>query len=209
MTDSPTVIHPVPYYAQWESPGLVPAIIAGTTHASDDPLWPKSGAADAAEYAFWSWRICGMACLRMALDHWGHDVPPAVSLAEEFTDAGAYVRHADRVDGLIHAPFAAHVRQRWGLFAASRPELPARDLPAHLRAGRLVVLSVHPSVRDLAPDPPGRGGHLVLAVGVTPEAVVIHNPSGFPGRSQAFAQVPWADLDRFYAARGIVLGPAV
>lgn len=198
--------HPVPYYAQWESADLVAEIIEGRLAAADDPMWQKSGAATPEEYAFWSWRLCGVACLRMALDHWRGVVPPALTLAAECVEAGAYVRHADRVDGLIYAPFAAYVQRRWGLFAESRPELPAQEVRDELAAGRLVMLSVHPSLRTLDPDPPGRGGHLVLAVGFTEQAVVVHNPSGYPNGSQRFAHVPWPDLDRFYAGRGVVLG---
>jgi hypothetical protein len=45
-------------------------------------------------------------------------------------------------------------------------------------------------------------------VGVTEDALVFHNPSGFQGRrSQEFVHVRWADLDRFYAGRGVVMGP--
>ncbi|MEK8171966.1 hypothetical protein NKH77_29120 [Streptomyces sp. M19] len=66
------------------------------------------------------------------------------------------------------------------------------------------MLSVHPRSASWTRRR-RRGGHLVLAVGATPDAVVIHNPSGFPGRSQRFAHVPWADLERFYAGRGVVL----
>ncbi|CDR03651.1 C39 family peptidase [Streptomyces iranensis] len=208
MPETPvSLIHPVPYYAQWESPGLVPGIIAGTLSAADDPLWQKSGAASPEEYAFWSWRLCGMACLRMALDHWRGTAPPAVTLAEECVEAGAYVRHPDRVDGLVYAPFAAYARRRWELFAESRPQLPAEELPGHLAAGRLAMLSVHPSLRALDPRPPHRGGHLVLAVGATPDHLLVHNPSGFPDGSQRFAEVPWGDLGRFYAGRGVLLGP--
>jgi hypothetical protein len=207
MRESGRVVHRVPYYAQWESAGLVAEIIGGARDAADDPLWQKSGAASAAEYAFWSWRLCGVACLRMALEHWGHEVPPALVLAAECVEAGAYVRRGDRVDGLIYAPFAEYVQRRFGLFAASRPELTAQDVREHVAAGGLAMLSVHPSIRGLGDEPPQRGGHLVLAVGVTQDAVVIHNPSGFAGSSQQFVHVPWAGLARFSAGRGVVLGP--
>ncbi|WP_441247321.1 C39 family peptidase [Kitasatospora sp. McL0602] len=203
-----TTVHQVPYYAQWESPELVPDILAGTSLAADDPRWERSGAVSAEEYEYWSWRICGVACLRMALDHWWGIAPPAVTLAEECRAAGAYVRHPDgRLDGLIHAPFATYARERWGLHAEARAPLTADELPGLLAAGQLVMLSVHPSIRTLDPHPPRLGGHLVLAVGSTPDALVIHNPSGFPGDSQQFAPVPWDDLPRFFAGRGIVLGP--
>lgn len=203
-----SIVHQVPYYSQWETPELVPDILAGTMLAADDPLWERSGAASPDDYEYWSWRLCGVACLRMALDHWWGVAPPAVRLAEECLDAGAYVRHPDgRLDGLVHAPFAAYVRRRWGLPAEARSPLPAEELAGHLEQGRLVMLSVHPSIRTLDPIPPRLGGHLVLAVGATEDALVIHNPSGFPDGSQRFAQVPWDDLPRFYAGRGIVLGP--
>ncbi|MFF0739737.1 C39 family peptidase [Streptomyces sp. NPDC004111] len=203
-------VHQVPYHSQWASPGLVPAILAGDLPAAEDPRWRSYGAASPEEYEWWSWRLCGVACLRMSLGHWGLPVPSAMELAAACEAAGAYVRRADGgLDGLIYAPFARYVEANWPLTAECRPELPAAELPALLAQGHLVMLSVHPSVREPASaDPPRRGGHLVLAVGATPEAVLVHNPSGFPGHSQEFAPVPWTDLDRFYAGRGVVLGKA-
>lgn len=202
------ISHAVPYYAQWESPELVPDILDGTLRAGDDPLWERSGAADEEDYEYWSWRLCGIACLRMALDHWWGVAPAAIRLAEECQEAGAYIRHPDgRLDGLIHTPFAGYVRRRWGLTAHAVSPLPTDQLYGELAAGRLPMISVHPSIRTLAPDPPRLGGHLVLAVGADEDNLYIHNPSGFPDGSQRHAKVPWTDLDRFYAGRGIVLGP--
>ncbi|MFI6448947.1 C39 family peptidase [Kitasatospora sp. NPDC050543] len=206
MTSGAEIIHQVPYYSQWESPGLVRAILSKEVDAADDPLWASSGAATQDEYAFWSWRLCGMACLRMALDFWWGVAPPSVTLAGECVEAGAYVRHGDKLDGLIHAPFAAYARERWGLEAQARPELAVQELAGLLAEGRLPMISVHPSVRELGPTPERPGGHLVLAVGATEDGLVIHNPSGFDGESQQFARVPWRDLPRFYAGRGVVLG---
>jgi hypothetical protein len=131
-----------------------------------------------------------------------------MELAAACEEAGAYVRREDGgLDGLIYAPFARYVEANWPLSAECRPELPADEIPELLGQGHLLMLSVHPAIREQAPaDPPRRGGHLVLAVGATPEALLVHNPSGFPGHSQEFAPVPWADLGRFYAGRGVVLG---
>ncbi|NEA53571.1 hypothetical protein G3I60_05220 [Streptomyces sp. SID13666] len=199
------VTHQVPYYAQWESAALVPQFISGTS-AADDPLWQKSGADTREEYAFWAPRMCGVACLRMALDFWGHTVPPSVPLLREAVEAGAYVRHGDQVQGLIYAPFAAFAGRRWGLHAQAVPDLAPERIADEVGAGRLVLLSVHKSIRTLDPDPPQRGGHLVLAVGVSDTDVLLHNPSGLPGRSQQFAPVPWAHLGRYYAGRGVILG---
>lgn len=200
--------HHVPYFSQWESPALVPEFVSGTTSAADDPLWESSGADTAEEYAFWAPRMCGMACLRMALGHFGQPVPASVPLVREALDAGAYVRDGDQVHGLIYAPFAAWVASRWGLFAEARPRLSVEEVDAEVSRGRLVLLSVHKTIRTLDPSPTQRGGHLVLAVGAGPDHIAIHNPSGFPEQSQQFHQVPRADLGRFFAGRGVVLGPA-
>lgn len=91
MTTSPATVHDVPYFSQWESPELVPEFITGARSAADDPLWPGSGAASASEYEFWARRLCGMACLRMALKHWRGTTPPSVTLASECVQAGAYI----------------------------------------------------------------------------------------------------------------------
>ncbi|MER5603514.1 C39 family peptidase [Streptomyces sp. NPDC002265] len=196
----------VPYYSQWESRDLVPEFITGRLHAADDPLWQKSGAESPQEYAFWAPRMCGVACLRMALDYWRHPVPPSVPLVRELCEAGAYIREGDRVKGLIYQPFAVHVATRWGLAARSVPDLPAARLREIVGSGQLALVSVHKSVRTPDIDPPHQGGHLVLAVGATEESVMLHNPSGLPDQSQEFAAVPWARFARFYAGRGVVLG---
>ncbi|MEU5191367.1 C39 family peptidase [Streptomyces klenkii] len=205
MTAS-AIKHLVPYYSQWESPSLVPAFITGTREASTDPLWQKSGAADPQEYAFWAPRMCGVACLRMALDFWGLPVPPSVSLVGELLEAGAYVRSGDEVKGLIYQPFAEFVAARWGLYARAARELPAQDVRAEIARGRLVMVSVHKTVRTPDTTPPSRGGHLVLAVGAGDDGVLLHNPSGLPDLTQQFAPVSWTTLNRFYAGRGVVLG---
>ncbi|WFB09465.1 C39 family peptidase [Streptomyces sp. LX-29] len=196
----------VPYYSQWESADLVPEFVTGARSALDDPLWQKSGADSPEEYAFWAHRMCGVACLRMALDHWGLPVPPSVPLVRELEAAGAYVRDGDEVKGLIYQPFAEYVGARWGMRARSVPELTAGEIRRTVDAGGLVMISVHFSLRVLEPQPPARGGHLVLVVDADDDGVRLNNPSGLPGHSQEYAAVGWADLERFFAGRGVVLG---
>jgi hypothetical protein len=70
------------------------------------------------------------------------------------------------------------------------------------------MASVHPWVRWPDREPPDRGGHLVLVVGTTPGALLVHNPSGLPGESQEYAEVPTEAFARFYADRGVLFPPA-
>jgi peptidase C39-like protein len=207
MERSAPVLNQVPYFSQWESPQLVPLILSGNMRASDDPLWPQSGATSPEEYEFWSWRVCGMACLRMALAYWRKITPATIFLAKECVSAGAYILRGDSVDGLIYAPFCTYVSSRWSLQSESYSKLPAKQISGYLQTGRLIILSVHPSIRNPAATPPRQGGHLVLAVGATRNHLLIHNPSGLPDDSQQFAAISWLDFNRFYAKRGIVLGP--
>jgi hypothetical protein len=202
------IMHPVPYHSQWASPELVPEIIAGTRDAETDPLWSKYGAGTREEYAWWARRLCGMACLRMCLDHWQQTVPTAMDLARECVEAGAYVHRGDGgLDGLIYAPFAAYATRRWRLEATVRPHLPpARNPSTHHRraAGDALRPSLHP-----------HPGTRTSQQGRTPCPRRRHDPRPPPDPQSlripqpvtAVRPRPWPDLDRFYAGRGVVLGP--
>lgn len=50
----------------------------------------------------------------------------------------------------------------------------------------------------------GKGGHLALAVGSSPDGSMLHNPSGLPRRSQKFTFVRYEVLNQYYAGRGVV-----
>lgn len=201
------VVQRVPYFSQWESPELVSDLVTGTRRASQDPRWRNSGAESPESYEFWSGRVCGVACLRMALKFWFGAVPTAFDIVRECLDAGAYRLDGQQVHGLIYAPFADYVTSRWRIQADSRPQLSVSELRDLIREGALPLLSVHKSIRTPEVTPPGRGGHLVLGVGASDAAIYLHNPSGFYSVSQEFAELSWRDFDRFYAGRGVVLLP--
>ncbi|MFE2490262.1 C39 family peptidase [Streptomyces mirabilis] len=199
------VVHRVPYFSQWESSELVSDFVTGARKASQDPLWGNSGAESPDSYEFWARRLCGVACLRMALTFWFGTAPAALELARECLEAGAYRVEGHKVHGLIYAPFATYATSRWKVHAASRPQLPSAELRNLIFAGALPLVSVHPSIRTPAVTPASRGGHLVLGVGASDTAIYIHNPSGLHGVSQEFFELSWGDFDRFYAGRGVVL----
>jgi hypothetical protein len=203
-----TVSHPVPYVSQFASADLVEGFVTDVVPLSADPRWAETGAADVVQYAWWARRMCGMACLRMVLAARGVAAPSLVELAEECARHGGYVRHDDgRVDGLIYAPFAHWVADRFGVAAEVRTALPVSRIRSLVTTGTLVMVSVHPWIRWPHREPPTRGGHLVLVVGTTPGALLVHNPSGLPGESQEYAEVADAAVERFSAGRGVTFPP--
>lgn len=210
---------------QWESPDLVRAILDGDVAARDDPRWANSGAADIDQYEFWSWRCCGMACLRSVLLARSGSAPGTVTLALETLAAGGYrLRYGpsgpdeagvpEGVDGLIYAPFVTYLARRWQITATVEADLSIEALVGHVGRGAWVMASVHPGIRRPELTPPSRGGHLVLVhamaaqVGGGPVQVVLHNPSGDTAATQADVHVTATDFDRFFAGRGVVFHPA-
>lgn len=58
--------------------------------------------------------------------------------------------------------------------------------------GRLVILSVHPSIRTLDPEPQRKGGHLVLAVGTRGPGPLLRRPRSRPRPAPDLGQGAWA-----------------
>jgi hypothetical protein len=197
---------PPPFLGQWESAGRIGDILAGRLRAEDDPLWPRSGAAGAADYARWAEHLCGVACLRMALAARGIVPPRAVDLARELTARGGYVLQPDGgIRGLVYAPAVAWLRAAHGIAAEVRVDVPAGAIPALVAGGGLFIASVHPWLRWPDRTPPTRGGHLVLVFGAADGVLRFHNPSGDTPAAQADARLPLADFARFHAGRGIAV----
>lgn len=198
-----------PYFGQWETPGLIDAIINGACRAEDDPAWAASGAESPQDYARWAEHLCGVACLRMALAARGITPPRARDLARVLTRYGAYVEQADGfIRGLIYAPAITWLREAHGLAGEIILDRAAEDIPPLLADGGLFIASVHPAIRRPAEPAPGTGGHLVLVFGAASGLLRLHNPSGHDAASQADARVPIGDFARFFAGRGIWLPPA-
>jgi hypothetical protein len=197
---------PPPYFGQWESAARIGEILSGTLAAEDDPLWPRSGAAGAAEYARWAEHLCGVACLRMALAARGITPPRAFDLARELATRGGYVLQPDgAIRGLVYAPAVAWLREAPGIAAEVRVDLPAEEMARLVAQGRLFIASVHPWIRWPERVPPARGGHLVLVFGTEHGALRLHNPSGDTPASRQDARVPLALFARSFAGRGILL----
>lgn len=196
----------LPYFAQWESRHLVGDILAGRIRARDDPRWAKSGARTPEEYEFWSWRACGIACLRMILAGTRGETPSMIELARDLMGIGAFVRQTEGVKGLIYEPFARYLARQFHLRAMPIPQLSIDSALGSLRQGNLVFLaSVSAMIRDSDSRPRARGGHLVLVLGVYSGDVVLHNPSGKDVKSQSFARVPMRRFQECFAGKGVAV----
>lgn len=198
----------VPYFSQWETPGMTLDVVAeGATALLRDPLWAQSGAETVEDYARWAGNLCGMACLKMILASRGA-VHPILELARAATDYGGYVVSADgaSIKGLIYAPFVRMVSERFELKAEVVTGIETAALPGVLARYPFFMASVHHGIRWPDRAPPSKGGHLVLVTAATPDAIRFHNPSGHQPDTQVDVLLPLADFDRFFANRGIAVG---
>jgi hypothetical protein len=191
---------PPPYFAQWESEALIPEFLAGRD-AATDPLWARSGAESALEYARWAHHLCGMACLQMAMAARGEAFPiHALRLAVQ--PLGGYVEEADgNIRGLIYAGAVAWLNQR-GMAARILLDVPIPQLAP----GQLYIASVHATIRTPERAPPHRGGHLVLLFGQDEEGRYrFHNPSGHTPETRRDARLRPEEFARYHADRGILI----
>ena len=193
-----------PYFAQWETPRLVSAFLAGRP-AATDPGWAGSGAESLEEYARWAEHLCGMACLRMVLAARGQ-AETIHALRRAVQAHGGYVETPDGdIKGLIYAGAVEWLATQ-SIPARVLVDVAVEGIPALLRGGGMFIVSVHPWLRWPEREPPRRGGHLVLVFGQDRQGRLrFHNPSGHTAATRRDARLSLADFNRFYAGRGIAL----
>lgn len=194
------------YFAQWQSPELVGPIIRKEISAQQDPQWASFGATTPQEYEFWSWRACGMACLKSILAEWHQLQPTMMILCEEVLSAGGYRFRPDGgLDGLTYQPFVEYLKRRWGIAASVLAPLSLPELRRHVAGGDVVLASVSPQIRRPNIAPQRRGGHLVLVHDLDPDGVIFNNPSGDLPSNQQNAYASDGDFGRFFAGRGVLV----
>jgi hypothetical protein len=192
----------IPYFSQFASPELIADIVAGHRDPAADPRWRESGAETPEDYAFRARTGCGMACLQMVLAAHGRPVPGLAELWQRCAAYGGY--RPDGRKGLHYAGLKAFADAELDLETRVAAPLPLAGLGAAVQGDEIAFASVHREIRSPGPSP-GRGGHLVLVVDATEDALCFHNPSG---TSPATQRAVWMDAERFgtyYAGRGIVV----
>jgi hypothetical protein len=203
----------VPYYAQVASPELARPIFAGELDARLDPRWRESGAESAEEYAYWCWRACGPACVKMCVEALGGEKRSLMDWVRAGLSHAGYMVEKDDLGqpvevGWLHRTLADLMREA-GLQAASQP-LAMQEFPGCLSQGRLLIASVSYEVGLDTGLVSHTGGHLVVIVGAsllgdTLENIFINNPSGRSEALRANACIPAGRFRAGYSGRGILV----
>lgn len=197
----------VPYYSQWESPELVSSILSENIRPEDDTRWRESGAINKEEYALWSNNGCGMACTKMILAYKTEKVYPLVDLGKKCAEYGGYKILTNTIDGLFYKPYVNFLKFEYRLNAKVVSYLTTSEMLKELHDGNFVIASVNYDIRNPKVTPIRKGGHLVLVLGydLYKKVLYFHNPSGTTLENQQYAEVSFADFDKFFANRGIVI----
>lgn len=205
----------LPYAAQVASPDLAARIFVDGMDAALDPRWRESGALSPQEYAYWTGRACGVACVKMCVEAFGGPALPLVAWARRGVELGGYLSElrpdgsqAER--GWLHSALADLMRAE-GLQAEPRA-LEIEEFPAMITAGSLVIASVSYEIGTQLPVT-RRGGHLVVVYGIEVEngrvtALILNNPSGRTPDMQAGARIPAQRFAQGYTGRAIVVSRA-
>lgn len=198
----------LPYYSQWVSRNLVKDILNGYIEAKEDPLWKLSGAKNPYEYEYWSWNICGIACLKMILESLNIPSHQLILMAKECERFGGFIAKEKEIDGLYYKPFLEYINNKYKLKGTIYSPLSVENIIYETRKGNYIIASVHYSIRVPDPDYTGdKGGHLVIISGfdITNNILYIHNPSGVCKSTQEYAVVNIQTFEKYFAKRGMVL----
>lgn len=208
LDDGDYLIGDVPYQCQFASPELTKDILEQRVDTKDDPNWKIFCFDTKEEYEYWSWRGCGVCCVKMALDYYGGSVPVA-QLVDEGVLLGGYDTEKDV--GWYYKPLLK-LAEKYELRGFTSSYLRANELARHVIDKRFVIASVSPTIIRMDEHIPSKrkSGHLVLAVGVRVQrgkvlGFYINNPSGKTPEMRKNAYIPIKAFVAAYGERGIVL----
>ena len=162
----------------------------------DPAEWQRCGGAELGSAEEWSYRVCGMASLRMILLALGQDAPSLTDLVRAAVAIGAFSER-----GLLHASVAELAA---GLGVRGEAEaVPAEDLPGRLDGAPLIA-----SVTTAFPVDGRRGGHLLVLrgyeIGAADPLILFRDPSDW---GQEHDRVRLSRLAQSYAGRCITFQP--
>jgi len=149
-----------------------------------------------------------MACLQMILAARGDEVPPLAALGRRAIGYGAYEAEPPRGFGpLIYAGFVDFVGAELGLAARVAAPLGLSELAEAVAGEEVLLASVSAEIRELAPAPARRGGHLVLVTERSEDgaAICFHDPAGNEAGNTRGVWLGLEEFERFFAGRGVAV----
>ncbi len=206
--DGRYIIKNVTYACQFASPELVSDILEKKVDAANDPNWRLFGYKTKEEASYWSWRQCGICCVKMIVEYFGYHQNIA-DLTQKGVELGGYDVNKDI--GWYYKPLVALLKS-FNLRASVIPYLSTTELTGYTLENKLVIASVNPEIirGDKKITSSVKSGHLVLVVGVDIKrskvaGFYIHNPSGKSSDMRSYAYIPIKTFVQSYGNRGIVV----
>lgn len=181
-----------PYISQFI--GIYHASITIDTPLTDTKQIKAFGAKDSKEFTFWTWRDCGIACVKMMLEAKGKAKDKTLmELTNEGIQLGGYILYENDVfvdKGWFHHSLVALLK-KYGIQAQMKKWQTIESVAKDILENKLVMLSVFVPGRrfikedgSFEPKPNAKwGGHLLLATGVKMigkeiTGVSVHDPRG-------------------------------
>jgi hypothetical protein len=202
---------PPPQIVQWASSNLVSDILDRKIKASADPRQREFGFANATEYEFWSWRLCGLMCVKAVLNAYGLALNTSVA---ELTNQGVKLGGYDVKNGIgWYSAGLLRLAKSYGLTGKLYRQISDEEIAAQVLGDRFFIASVNPEVirGDIElPNAKGKNGHLVLVWGVKIEngkvaGFYIHNPSGRKPNTQEKAFIPLKQFHNAFGRHGFII----
>jgi len=194
------------YQCQWASPKLAKKIIDHNINASCDPRWKDFGFSTKKEYVFWSWRICAIASLKMALNFFYPKNSTKISEIVNFCLAfGGYDVVNDK--GWYHSALIKYLESR-NLKTKSFKFLFLKKLQTLLENKILVLASISETSKVMDPL---KDGHIIVICGLEfkKNRTFVHYLDSsdpiFPISGRA-SVMPWDEfIGKRYLFRGITV----
>lgn len=195
----------VPYVPQFASRELIYDYIHLNYDGKNDPKWEGFGSDNAEDYAFWSHRVCALACLKMAIEAYGQSesTPNLWTLVQEGLKLDGYLLKDEQgrwIDEGWYVAAQIKLAEAYRLKMTGYPYTSPFGICKAIHEGCLVAATVTPELGERIPQSKRYGGHLVMVIGFRwengkPIAYCVHNPSG---RYQELQESAWVTATRFH-----------
>lgn len=206
-----TLSFDVPYVPQFASPDKIVDYIHHDYIGLQDARWREFGTDEPETYAFWSPRVCALACLKMAISAYRpqETVPTLWELVQGGLALDGYKIYDEGgnwVDEGWYVSAQIKLAQNYGLKLTGHSYASPLGICHYIQQDKLVVATVSPDIGERMAQSRRYGGHVVLVTGFRWQdgklnAVRVHNPSGRYPELQANAWLPIAQFKKFYAYR--------